>query len=215
MGIREDFLRPRTDSENAARRAAILGAAEALVLESSGHRLSIAAVAERVGVSQSTIFLHFGNREGLLATLYTHAGRVLFEDFMRRLKPEMSDLEFCEAFSDSWQAFPLFQIMRPMVMRTVAESLSEGTVQAALREVFGFRHSAAPAAEQALGLEPGQGMLLLRNLANLACGAAQVDVQTLLNLENLSEDIANFVRANDFRASFLRGAILLIRGIRN
>jgi len=42
-----------------------------------------------------------------------------------------------------------------------------------------------------------------------------VDVQALLNMENLSEDIANFVRANDFRASFLRGAILLIRGIRN
>lgn len=215
MGIREDFLRPRTDSENAARRAAILGTAEALVLESSGHRLSIAAVAERVGVSQSTIFLHFGNREGLLATLYTHAGRVLFEDFMHRLKPGMSDLEFCEAFSDSWQTFPLFQVMRPMVMRTIAESLSERTVQAALREVFGFRHNAAPAVEEALGLEPGQGILLLRNLANLACGAAQVDVQTLFNLENLSEDIANFVRANDFRASFLRGAILLIKGIRN
>lgn len=215
MGIREDFLRPRTDSENAARRAAILGAAEALVLESSGHRLSIAAVAERVGVSQSTIFLHFGNREGLLATLYTRAGRTLFEDFARRLKPDMSDQEFCEAFIDSWQAFPLFQVMRPMVMRSIAESLSEDAVHEAVQEVFSFRHAAGPLVVETLGLEPEQGILLLKCFTNLASGAAQVDVKELLNLDNLSEDVARFVRATDFRASFLSGATLLLKGIRN
>ena len=59
MNIREDFLRPRTDQENAARRTAILDAAEALLLESHNQRFSISSVAKRVGVSQSTIFLHF------------------------------------------------------------------------------------------------------------------------------------------------------------
>jgi AcrR family transcriptional regulator len=214
MGIREDFLRPRTDSENSARRAAILSAAEAVLMESSSQRFSIASVADRVGITQSTVFLHFQNREGLLAALYTQAGRVLFDDFERRLKPGMSDQEFCEAFIDSWQAFPLFQVMRPMVMRSIAESLSEDAVHQAVQEVFNFRHAAGPLVVDALDLEPEQGILLLKCFTNLASGAAQVDVQDMLNLDNLSEDVARFVRSTDLRDAFLRGAVLLLKGMR-
>ena len=51
--MREDFVRPRSERENAVRRAAILDAAEALVLETHNQRFSISDVAKRIGVSQA------------------------------------------------------------------------------------------------------------------------------------------------------------------
>ena len=147
MNIREDFLRPRTDQENAARRTAILDAAEALLLESHNQRFSISSVAKRVGVSQSTIFLHFRNREDLLTSLYTRVGQNFFATFLSRLHEGMSDEAFSETFIDTALEFPAFRIMRPMIMRFVEESLNQAYIHEGIKDIYRFRVSAADQVE--------------------------------------------------------------------
>ena len=214
MAIREDFLRPRTNRENAARRAEILDAAEALILESHHQRFAVSAVAKRIGVSQSTIFLHFRNREELLTTLYTRVGRAFFAAFLSRLHDGISDEAFCEAFIDTAQEHPGFRLMRPMVMRVVEESLSFDFIHEAVKEIYIYRTAASARVEEVLGLEPGQGRILMKGFVNLMCGAIQVDMRTLLATEDMEEEVAAGIRASEFRSSFLSGAELLLKGVR-
>lgn len=167
MNIREDFMRPRSDRENAARRVAILDVAEALVLETHNQRFSINNVASRLGVSQSTIFLHFRNREELLTTLYTRVGKNFFETFLSRVHEGMSDKAFCEAFIDTAVEFPGFRLMRPMIMRVVEESLNQDYIHDAVKEIYLYRTAAADKVEELLKLEPGQGRRLVKSFVNL------------------------------------------------
>ena len=214
MNIREDFVRPRSERENAARRVAILDAAEALMLESHNQRFSIGNVAKRVGVSQSTIFLHFRNREELLTTLYTRVGKNFFEAFLDRLHEDISDEAFSEVFIDTAVEFPGFRLMRPMIMRVVEESLNQDYIHDAVKEIYLYRTAAADQVEEILKLGPGQGRRLMKSFVNLMCGAVQADIRQLLSIEHLEEDVANGVRSFDLRNSFLNGAELLMKGIR-
>jgi AcrR family transcriptional regulator len=215
MNIREDFMRPRSERENAARRAAILDAAEALVLETHNQRFSINNVASRLGVSQSTIFLHFRNREELLTTLYTRVGKNFFETFLSRVHEGMSDKAFCEAFIDTAVEFPGFRLMRPMIMRVVEESLNQEYIHDAVKEIYLYRMAAADKVENMLKLEPGQGRRLMKSFVNLLCGAVQADIGKLLAMEKLDENVTDGVRSFDLRDAFLSGAELLMTGIRH
>jgi len=216
MNIREDFLRPRTDQENAARRTAILEASEALLVESNNQRFSIASVAKRVGVSQSTIFLHFRNREELLTLLYVRVGKRFFETLFSRVHEGMSDEAFCEAFIDTALEFPAFRIMRPMIMRFVEESLNQDYVLEGIKEIYRFRVSAADKVEDLLELKPGQGRRLMKALVNLMCGAVQADIRKLLATDDAeSKEVTGTIESFDYRASFLNGAELIMTGVRN
>jgi AcrR family transcriptional regulator len=215
MNIREDFMRPRSERENAARRAAILDAAEALVLETHNQRFSINNVASRLGVSQSTIFLHFRNREELLTTLYTRVGKNFFETFLSRVHEGVSDKAFCEAFIDTAVEFPGFRLMRPMIMRVVEESLNQEYIHDAVKEIYLYRMAAADKVENMLKLEPGQGRRLMKSFVNLLCGAVQADIGKLLAMEKLDENVTDGVRSFDLRDAFLSGAELLMTGIRH
>lgn len=216
MNIREDFLRLRTDQENAARRAAILDAAEALLLESHNRRFSISSVAKRVGVSQSTIFLHFHNREELLTSLYTRVGQNFFTTFLGRVHEGISDEAFCETFIDTALEFPAFRIMRPMIMRFVEESLNQAYIHEGIKDIYRFRVSAADQVEDLLQLQPGQGRRLMKALVNLMCGSVQADIKKLLATDDgESEEVTGAIKSFDYRASFLSGAELIMTGIRN
>ncbi|MEZ6001454.1 TetR/AcrR family transcriptional regulator [Hyphomonas sp.] len=214
MNIREDFVRPRSDRENAARRAAILEAAEKLMLESHNQRFSISNVAQRLGVSQSTIFLHFRNREELLTTLYTQVGKNFFETFLGRLHEGMSDRAFSEAFIDTAIEFPGFRLMRPMIMRVVEESLNQDYIHDAVKEIYLYRTAAADHVEELLKLGAGDGRRVMKSFVNLMCGAVQADIGKLLATEKMDEEVADGVRSFDFREAFLSGAELLMIGIR-
>jgi AcrR family transcriptional regulator len=214
MSIREDFLRPRTDRELAARREAILEAAEALMLESPHQRFSIPNVAKRIGVSQSTIFMHFRNREELLSTLYTRVGRHFFDTFLSRVHEGISDKAFCETFVDTILEFPGFRLMRPMVLPVVEECLNQAFILQGVREVALYRAAAADRVDEILKLKPGGGQRLMKLLVNLMCGAVQVDISKYVETEGADEIVAAAIRSWDFRDSFLDGAELAVRGIR-
>ena len=55
-------------------RAALLGAARSLIEEEGFDVMTLAAVAERAGVSPRALYLHFPSRSELLTALYRHLG---------------------------------------------------------------------------------------------------------------------------------------------
>nr|WP_321361271.1 helix-turn-helix domain-containing protein [uncultured Hyphomonas sp.] len=214
MSMREDFVRPRSERENAARRAAIIDAAEALVMESSNQRFSIGDIAKRVGVSQSTIFLHFRNREELLTTLYVGASKKFFETFVSKLHEGMSDRAFCEAFADTMVERPAFRLMRPGIMRVVKASLNKDYILEAVKESDLFREAVADQVDEIMKLKPGEGRILMKAFVNLMCGAVQTDISGFLATEHMDEAVAERIQLFDFRYAFLCGSELLMKGVR-
>ncbi|MEZ6013298.1 MAG: helix-turn-helix domain-containing protein [Hyphomonas sp.] len=214
MVIREDFLRARSEPERIARRAEILDAAEKVLSDSPDDRFSISDVANRIGVSKSTIFLYFRNKEELLAAMYTRVGEAFFQRLRSRLRRGMTDMEFCEAFIDSSAECPSLVTMRAMISNTISGSLSQSFVSPTFEAIYRTRTTAVAEAEEVLGLEPGQGRVLIKAFMNLMCGAAQVSVLRYIRTEGLKPAMVEAMRASDARTSFLSGAELLMKGIR-
>ena len=65
----EEFRKHQAETK----RAAILDAAHALFLEAGYAGASIAAIAERAGVSTATVYSHFDGKRGLFAAVVEHA----------------------------------------------------------------------------------------------------------------------------------------------
>jgi len=214
MAIREDFVRARSEPERAARRAEILDVAEKVLRESPDDRFSISDIASRIGVSKSTIFLYFRNKEELLAAMYTQVAAAFFQRFRSRLRPGMTDQEFCEAFIDSSEECPSLVTMRAMISSTISGSLSQSYVAPTFDAIYRTRTDAVAEAEEVLGLEPGQGRTLIKAFMNLMCGAAQVSVMRHIRTEGMTHEMVEALRTSDACVSFLSGAELLMKGIR-
>lgn len=213
MNIREDFVRARSGREKAARRVEILDAAEALLRDSGNDRFAISTVAERVGVSKSTIFLYFSNKEELLLSLYTRATEAFFDRFKSRLHPGITPREYCEAFIDSALENPNMLVLRTMLASTIERAVSPASLIAAKQDVLHFGAAAAYETEFVLGLESGKGGILLKALINLTAGAAQADIMPFVDLDSVPEDVARLIRLGETRSSFLSGAELVLEGI--
>ncbi|MFE3172817.1 TetR/AcrR family transcriptional regulator [Amycolatopsis sp. NPDC059090] len=71
---------PKRERADAARnRAAILRAAEQLLVESGSERVSVEQVAQAAGVGKGTVFHRFGSRSGLMRALLEDRVRLLAE----------------------------------------------------------------------------------------------------------------------------------------
>lgn len=213
--VREDFQRARSDRERAARRVEILDAAEALIRASGSDKFTISSLAEKLGISASTIFLYFSNREDLLASLYVRATEAFFDSFRNTLRPGMSDQEYCEGLIECCLANPTMMILRPAIQRTIENSLSQAFILPAVQRILAARKTLGAETEEMLGLEPGRGMDVLRALVNLIAGATQASMHPYFGEDDdLPEQEAEFIHSTEVRASFLSSAALVMKGAR-
>jgi AcrR family transcriptional regulator len=90
--------RPPSDS-----RQAILDAALALVHEAGIAKLTSREIAARAGVSDASIYYHFGDRDGLLKAVYAHGLKPL--EFLDTPDREMDLSTLLRAALDSLEAF--------------------------------------------------------------------------------------------------------------
>jgi AcrR family transcriptional regulator len=65
-----------TNARSRRTRAALLDAARALLEENGPAALTMAATAERAGVSRRSVYLHFATRADLLVALFDHVSEV-------------------------------------------------------------------------------------------------------------------------------------------
>lgn len=212
MPIREDFQRARSEREKNARRTEILDAAETLLLDSGNERFAVSAVADKVGVSKSTVFLYFSNKEEMLLMLYTRTGNLLFDRFREKLRPGMSGRDFCEAFVDCALSNPTMLLLRQMLASTIERSVSVRSLIEGKREILRYKRTVAEDTERVLGLTPDKGGQLLQALTNLLAGTAQVDVNGYVDLNLMPDDVADLIRSGDTRKSFLEGAEFIFTG---
>lgn len=212
MSLREDFQRARSEHEKSARREEILDAAEQLVRGASNDKFAISTLAEKVGVSKSTIFLYFPNKDELLLALYERA----FLAFLKRLRQSlvrgMSGRAFCEAFIDSALINPTMLILRAQLAHTIERSVQLDSMIAAKQKILKGGLVCAAQIEDVLNLKTGHGLRVLMALVNLVAGAVQADALPHVDMNAMPEDVANLIHAAETRNVFLSGAEFVITG---
>src|SRR5919202_189830 len=65
-------VRPPTNARGRRTRTALLAAARAVLEEHGFPQLTMAAVAERAGVTRRAVYLHFGSRSELVGALFDY-----------------------------------------------------------------------------------------------------------------------------------------------
>jgi AcrR family transcriptional regulator len=212
MAIREDFQRARTDLEKQTRRVEILEAAEALLLQSGNERFAVSALAAKVGVSKSTVFLYFGNKEEMLLAVYERAFIRAFTQLGERLTPGMSGRAFCEAFIDCMINFPAMLILRAQLARTIERNVALESMVSTKQRILSTCQAVAEKIDRDMDLESGCGMRMLMALVNLSAGAVQADSLPYVDADALPEDIADLLHVVSIRNIFMSGAELIFCG---
>jgi AcrR family transcriptional regulator len=212
MPVRADFQRARNEREKSARRNEILDAADGLLLEAGNERFAISALAARVGVSKSTIFLYFANKEELLLALYARSFLRIVTQLGERLTPGMTGRAFCEAFVDCVMANPSMLLLRSQLASTIERNVTPEVMVATKTEILECGTALTNRVEAELGLQSGYGIRMQMALINLISGAAQADTSPYLDMESLPEDIADFFQVAETRKVFMSGAEFIFCG---
>jgi AcrR family transcriptional regulator len=212
MAIREDFQRARSDLEKEARRCEILDAAEDLLLKSGNERFAISALAARVGVSKSTVFLYFGNKEEMLLAVYERAFIRAFTQLSESLTDGMSGRAFSQAFIDSLIAYPSMLILRAQLARTIERNVALESMVSSKQRILACGQAVSVKMDRVMHLETGCGMRMLMALINLTAGAVQVDSLPYVDPDALPEDIAELLQTVSIRNIFMSGAELIFCG---
>ena len=212
MDIREDFQRARSEQQKAARRQEILDAAEGLLLEAGIRAFTVSAVAARAGVSKSTIFLYFTNKEDLLLEIYTRAFCMIMERVSQSLVPGMSGRAFCETFIDCALAHPAMLVLRSQLAHLIERKVTKDRMIFSKQEILHCGLAVAAQIEQVLALEDGKGLRILMTLINLMAGANQADAQAYVDLDTMPEGLSKLIRVADTRTVFLSGAEFVFCG---
>ena len=212
MAIREDFQRARTDLEKEARRNEILDTAEELLLKSGNERFAVSALAAKVGISKSTVFLYFGNKEEMLLAVYERAFMRAFTKLGDSLTEGMSGRAFCEAFIDSLIAYPSMLILRAQLARTIERNVSLDSMVSSKQRILACGQAVSDKMDRMMHLETGGGMRMLMALINLTAGAVQVDSLPYVDPDALPEDIAELLQTVSIRNIFMSGAELIFCG---
>ncbi|MAU68052.1 TetR/AcrR family transcriptional regulator [Hyphomonas sp.] len=212
MAIREDFRRARSEPEKEARRNEILDAAETLLLESGNERFAISALADTVGVSKSTVFLYFANKEELLLALYERTFISTCAQITGRLEPGMSGRAFCEAFIDIMVDHPALLILRAHLAPTIERNVALDSLVSTKTRLFEHGAATSEKLDEVMELEQGCGRRMLMALINLTSGAAQADSLPHIDADTLPDELADFMHTASFRNIVLSGAELIFRG---
>lgn len=80
-------------------RAGLLGAARVILEDGGGEALTMAAVAERAGVTRRAVYLHFGSRSDLLCALFDHVAE---EEALAASVAPIWDAPDAAAALDAW-----------------------------------------------------------------------------------------------------------------
>jgi AcrR family transcriptional regulator len=94
----------KADSISEETRAAIAGAAWALIAEQKRADVSISEIATRAGVSRQSVYLAFGSRAGLLVETLTERDRKspAIADMIKAMRSNDTAEDRLVAFTDAW-----------------------------------------------------------------------------------------------------------------
>ncbi len=211
---RPRFQRARREAEKAERRAAILGAAGALLAATGFEGFSMSVLARKSGIAKGTLYLYFETREEVLLALFVEKLAAFNRALLARLEPGMADEAFARAFQEASAGDPAFLALRARLESVIEHNVSLERLVEAKRAMRSVVEALAPRVEEVLGLAPGTGAPLVVCLGALHVGAAQSETGPAAAGLDLPEDVAEFMNLHRELDVFREAAPMIIAGMR-
>lgn len=206
--------RARTGEEKAARRRAILDAAERHFATAGSEGFSMARLGRLAGVAKGTLYLYFETREEVLLALTLEKLEAWAGALLEAAGAAPDDASFAAAFyAAGWQdpaLLPLLSRLDSVIEHNVPpEALIDAKRTMAQQfEVLADRLTGH------LDLAPAQALDAVTSLGALLLGAAQVDLGPDLGGCELPKDVRRMTEAFASERLFTTNACRILRGIR-
>lgn len=201
--------------DKAARRAAILDAAEALLTEDSENLASVAQVAEAAGLAKGTMYLYFKSKEEIIMAVHERHSMALFDRIDKLFAEAGTDMtveraidSFCQFVHDT----PLYLQLGCFCHLTLERNID-------LEVVYQFRLAISARLQKAGAmleacfptLPPMAGLQLLHDTYAFALGSWQLAEPSYLGHEMNQRPGMEFFR-RDFYQDLRRGLLALWGG---
>jgi AcrR family transcriptional regulator len=200
--------------DKAARRAAILDAAEALLAKDSENFASVAQVAEAAGLAKGTVYLYFETKEEIIMAVHERHSMSLFDrlDTLFADAGELTVEGAIDSFCQFVHAAPLYLQLGCFCHLTVERNIN-------IEVVYQFRLSVSARLQKAgamlekcfPALLPMGGLQLLHDTYAFALGSWQLAEPSYLGTEMNQRPGMEFFR-RDFYQDLRRGLLTLWRG---
>ena len=202
--------------DKAARRAAILDAAEALIERDPENFASVAQVAEAAGLAKGTMYLYFRTKEEMVLAVHTRHSQRLFESLDRVLAEHPHDFKPVHVV----EAFCKFVTAHPIFLHVGAACHSSFQRNIDPEVMFQFRAGIAarlaqfgPLLEARLpGLARGDGIAVLNATYAFALGMWQLCDPTQKAAKGIGRRPGLEAFDRDFRLDLRRGLLALWQG---
>mgnify|MGYP000844863533 CR=1 FL=1 len=202
--------------DKAARRAAILAAAEILIERDPENFASVAEVAEVAGLAKGTVYLYFRTKEEMILAVHAGHSERLFETLAHVLAERAADLKpehVADAFCAFVTAHPIFLHVGAACHSSFQRNIDPQAMLEFRTAIAGRLSHFGPLLEARFPtLKAGDGVALLQSTYAHALGMWQLCDPTQRAARGIGERPELEVFNRDFRADLYKGLLALWRG---
>lgn len=201
-----------SDSDKAARREAILGAAEAQLRHVGFEAFSMEVLARTLGVARGTLYRYFATREAVLLELYLEQ-RARFVSAMRaEVAADIDDATFVERCYDLATADPLFLMLQARLGSVIERNIPRQRLIEAKQAMQVEMSEFADYLAGCLDIDTDRARRLIVGLVALLLGAAELDNSPRQN--DLPPEITESMAFFAHHRVFVDNARLILSGLR-
>ena len=201
--------------DKAARRTAILDAAEALLTHDSENFAAVAQVAEVAGLAKGTVYLYFQTKEEIIMAVHERHSQALFgsiDAMFAEAGVDLTPARAVDGFCQFVRATPLYLQLGCFCHQTMKRNINlEVVYQFRLRTAEHMQHAGAMLERSFPALAPGAGLQLLHDTYAFALGAWQLAEPSYLGHEMNQRAGMEYFR-REFYEDLRRGLLALWRG---
>ncbi len=210
--VRVRARRAVSESDKAARREAILSAAEAQLREAGFEAFSMEVLARSLGVARGTLYRYFATREELLLELYLTQRSRFAAALTADIGQGIDDAIFIDRWYEHATSDALFLRLQARLGSVIEHNVSRERLITAKRGMQAEMNEFAAYLAGCLSIDTERARRLIVGLVALLLGAAELDNSP--RLSGLPEEIADSMGLFASRRVFTDNARLILDGLR-
>jgi len=201
-----------SESDKAARRTAILEAAERQLRAGDFEAFSMEVLARELGVARGTLYRYFATREEVLLALYLDQRNRFAAALEDSVRPGVTDRAFVDLWYRHATSDPLFLLLQARLGSVIERNVSIERLIAAKTDMQSGVDAVAARVADALSLDVDRTHQLIIALMALLLGATEIDNSE--KLPPLPPRFRHRLGRYDRRTVFSRNALLILEGLK-